>query len=66
MMRWCETLASGRLERLFEAVTMPTAIYSVAYPTARADDPMIREFRDWIFAEIQRDQLADPQISAAE
>ncbi|KUF12548.1 LysR substrate-binding domain-containing protein [Pseudoponticoccus marisrubri] len=49
------TLASGRLERLFDAVTMPVTIYSVAYPESRRDDPMIRAFRDWIFAEMARD-----------
>lgn len=46
------TLASGRLVRLFEAVTMPVVIYSVAYPAARRDDEMVRDFRDWIFSEM--------------
>ncbi len=60
------TLASGRLERLFDAVTMPIVIYSVAYPEARARDPMIREFRDWLFTEVRRDKDVATQVSAAE
>lgn len=48
------TLASGRLERLFDTVTLPMVIYSVAYPEARAADPMIRAFSDWVFAEAAR------------
>ena len=59
------TLASGRLVRLFKAVTMPIVIYSLAYPTARANDPMIREFRDWMFASIA-DAQPGAQITAAE
>lgn len=61
-----DTLASGRVERLFGTVTLPIVIYSVAYPVARARDPMIREFRDWLFAETQRDREYQRQISAAE
>ncbi len=45
------TLAEGRLVRLFDTIVMPFVIYSVAYPEARADDPMIREFSSWIHAE---------------
>ncbi len=51
------TLASGRLVRLFDTVTMPIVIYSVAYPETRASDAMIRAFRDWIFAEVQQDRV---------
>lgn len=60
------TLESGRLERLFKAVTMPVVIYSLAYPASRADDPMIGQFRAWIFGEIENDIRARPSISAAE
>lgn len=60
------TLASGRLVRLFDTVTMPIVIYSVAYQTARAGDPMIREFRDWLFAEVARDSTGIARVSAAE
>lgn len=45
------TVESGRLERLFQTVTMPVTIYSVATPAARAAEPRIRGFRDWLFAE---------------
>lgn len=60
------TLASGRLERLFTAVTIPIVIYSVAYPSARRTDPMITEFRDWLFAEVERDKMESTRVSAAE
>ncbi|MFN3147569.1 MAG: LysR substrate-binding domain-containing protein [Paracoccaceae bacterium] len=46
------TVESGRLERLFHTVTMPVTIYSVATPAARAGEPRIRGFRDWLFAEV--------------
>lgn len=49
------TLASGRLVRLFDAVTLPIVIYSVAYLESRSEDPMIREFCDWISGEVSRD-----------
>lgn len=60
------TLASGRLERLFDTVTIPIVIYSIAYPTDRAGDPMIAKFRDWLFAEVQRDSDGRQHITAAE
>ena len=52
------TLAEGRLVRLFDTVVMPFVIYSVAYPEARAEDPMIREFSDWIHDEVAQDGAA--------
>ena len=45
------SLRDGTLVRLFETVTMPVTIYSVAYPQARAGDTLIRGFRDWIMSE---------------
>ena len=57
------TLNAGRLVRLFEAVTLPIVIYSVAYPEARRRDPMLREFRDWIFAQVQSDNLSDFEMA---
>ncbi|MXQ06783.1 LysR family transcriptional regulator [Alphaproteobacteria bacterium GH1-50] len=45
------TLESGILVRLFDAITMPFVMYSVAYPRSRTDDPMVREFSEWIHAE---------------
>lgn len=59
-----DTLAEGRLVRLFDAVTMPIVIYSLACPEARADDPMIREFRDWIIAEMAADEIAPRRLGA--
>ncbi len=47
------TLASGRLVRLFEAVTLPIAIYSVACQEARAEEPRIAAFRRWLRAEAE-------------
>lgn len=45
------TIDSGRLIRLFDTVTMPRVIYSIAYQKARASDPMIQGFCKWIFDE---------------
>ncbi len=59
-------LAAGRLVRLFDTVTMPVLIYSLAYPEARAEDPMIRAFHEWIFAEMESDQTEPVMLSAAE
>lgn len=52
------TLASGRLVRLFNAVTLPIVLYSVAYPEHRANDPMIRAASDWLHAECQAEGTA--------
>ena len=52
------TLADGRLVRLFDTVTMPFVIYSVAYPEARANDPMIREFATWLHEEVAREGVS--------
>jgi LysR family transcriptional regulator, glycine cleavage system transcriptional activator len=60
------TLESGRLVRLFETVTMPMVIYSVAYLEDRASDPIIRAFRDWLFTEVARDGTGVQELSAAE
>lgn len=60
------TLESGRLVRLFETVTLPMVIYSVAYREDRAGDPMIRAFRDWMFKETAMDGARVRAVSAAE
>ena len=49
------TVASGRLQRLFETVTLPMTIYSVACREHRRDEPLIREFFDWILQEAARE-----------
>lgn len=48
------TLESGRLVRLFDEVTMPVVIYSVAYPVHRQGDPMIRAFAEGLHGESRR------------
>lgn len=60
------TLASGRLEKLFETVTLPTVIYSVAYSESRAGDPMIQAFCDWIFGEAQQAQAVEKSKAFAQ
>lgn len=47
------TLKDGRLVRLFDIETAPIILYSVAYRKDRADDPLIRTFRDWLFSEVE-------------
>jgi LysR family glycine cleavage system transcriptional activator len=47
-----DTLASGRLERLFDTVIMPFTIYAVVYPERRRRDPLVRAFRAFLFAEM--------------
>ncbi|MDU8943222.1 LysR substrate-binding domain-containing protein [Ovoidimarina sediminis] len=50
-----DTVATGRLVRLFDTVTMPFVIYSMVYQSARARDPLVTAFRDWVFAEVHPD-----------
>ncbi len=51
------TIAEGRLVRLFDTIIMPVVIYSVAYPEARSEDPMIKEFSSWINSEASREEV---------
>jgi len=61
------TLATGRLERLFDIVTQPMAIYSVACQEARADEPRIAAFREWLRGEAEAEGvLPAGQPEAAE
>lgn len=57
-----DTLASGRLVRLFDHVTMPIVVYSFACPEARVDEPMIRAFRDWLHDEMAMESRTRPQL----
>jgi LysR family glycine cleavage system transcriptional activator len=57
-----DTLASGRLVRLFDQVTMPFVIYSFACPEARAEEPLIRAFRAWLHHEIAEDGRPRPAL----
>ena len=50
-----ETIASGRLVRLFEAVTMPFVIYSFVCQRSRASEPLIAAFREFVFKEVEPD-----------
>ena len=52
------TLENGTLVRLFDTVTMPFVIYSVAYPVARKNDPMVREFSAWLHTQVQGDGVS--------
>ena len=47
------TLASGRLERLFDITTRPMAIYAIATPQAKAEQPRIAAFRHWLRREAE-------------
>ncbi|KAA9010530.1 LysR substrate-binding domain-containing protein [Histidinibacterium aquaticum] len=61
------TIASGRLERLFDVTTLPMSIYAVACPEARADDARISEFRRWLRAEAEAEGVVpQPLYQAAE
>ncbi|QFS82609.1 Glycine cleavage system transcriptional activator [Roseivivax sp. THAF40] len=53
-----DTLKNGTLVRLFDAVTMPFVIYSVAYTIARKNDPMVREFSDWLHNQVEAEGVA--------
>lgn len=50
-----ETVASGRLVRLFETVTMPFVIYSFVCRRSRTSEPLISAFREFVFNEMQAD-----------
>ncbi len=59
------TLEGGTLVRLFETVTLPITIYSLAYPEAQAGDPAVKTFRDWIFAEVAHEGNLAPRAQIA-
>ncbi|MDA7430854.1 LysR substrate-binding domain-containing protein [Primorskyibacter aestuariivivens] len=50
-----ETVASGRLVRLFEKVTMPFVIYSFVCQRSRTSEPLIAAFREFVFNEMHAD-----------
>ncbi|MCC1494009.1 LysR substrate-binding domain-containing protein [Cognatishimia sp. F0-27] len=50
-----ETVKSGRLIRLFEAVTLPFVIYSFVCQRSRASEPLITAFREFVFNEVEID-----------
>jgi LysR family glycine cleavage system transcriptional activator len=61
-------IRAGRLVRPFPpAVSEATAFsYYLVYPEARANDPKVVAFRDWVRAEIARDREAEEGQRAAE
>lgn len=61
-----DTVASGRLVRLFDTITMPFVIYSFACREARAEEPMIAAFRDWVQGEVAADGRPRTALTAAE
>lgn len=50
-----ETVASGRLVRLFEAVTLPFVIYSFVCQRSRTSEPLIAAFREFVFNAVVAD-----------
>lgn len=50
-----ETVASGRLVRLFDTVTLPFVIYSFVCKSSRATEPLIAAFRDFVIEEVGED-----------
>ena len=50
-----DTVAEGRLLRLFDTVTPPFTIYAAACEAGRQEEPFIREFRKWLVREADRD-----------
>lgn len=57
-----ETVASGRLVRLFDAVTMPFVIYSFVCQRSRAAEPLVAAFREFVLGEVDID--GRPSVSA--
>lgn len=59
-----DTVASGRLVRLFDTVTLPFVIYSFVCKEHRRDEPLIRAIRDWLFEEIASSGRSDVAAAA--
>ncbi|WP_236697440.1 LysR substrate-binding domain-containing protein [Sphingomonas sp. Leaf357] len=60
---WRNDLADGKLVRLFPQVSTRGYAYWLVYPEHRRTVPKIRQFRDWLLAEIARD-IADTMARA--
>lgn len=50
-----DTVRSGRLIRLCDAVTLPFVIYSFVCQRSRVSEPLIAAFREFVFNEIEED-----------
>ncbi|SEL00274.1 LysR substrate-binding domain-containing protein [Roseivivax marinus] len=59
------TIASGRLERLFDVTTMPMSIYAIATPEAHADDALVVAFREWLRAEAEAEGVVPERLPHA-
>ncbi|WP_323766406.1 LysR substrate-binding domain-containing protein [Marinovum sp.] len=59
------TIASGRLQRLFDVTTLPMSIYGVACPDARADEARIAAFRHWLRAEAEAEGVVPQHLPQA-
>lgn len=59
------TIAAGRLERLFDATTLPMSIYAIACPETRVDEPRIEAFRHWLHAEAEAEGVVPKYLSQA-
>lgn len=48
-----EEIAQGELVVLFDPALTSSSAYYLVYPEARAEDPLLKAFRDWIVAKTQ-------------
>ncbi len=56
---WRNDLADGRLVRLFAQRSTRGYGYWLVYPEHRRNVPKIKQFREWLLAEIARDKASD-------
>ena len=61
---WRNDLADGRLVRLFAQVSTRGYGYWFVSPEHRRNVPKIKQFREWLFAEIARDKASDGAMIA--
>jgi len=59
------TIASGRLQRLFDVTTLPMSIYAIATPEDRAEDERIAAFRHWLRAEAEAEGVVPENLPHA-
>jgi LysR family glycine cleavage system transcriptional activator len=55
---WRNDMADGRLVRISEPVPNPGYGYWLVYPEHRRNVPKVRRFREWLLAEVAKDQAA--------
>ena len=59
-MFWREELKAGRLVQPFDHLQITDRSYWLVYPEGRRNQPKIAAFRDWIMAEVAREQETEP------